>query len=239
MPIYSKEGAHFLFIHIPKTGGTTIEAVFRKAGFEEHFRTRAAESVNHVMRCTPQHFHARLLESLLHLGKFRGIFTVVRNPYRRMQSEFAMRHRDPSKNNPQNVCAWIERVTQQQKQRPFLNDNHIRPQAEFLVPGCEVFKLEDGFEAIFDGLHRKFGLSLPYDKNHRAMSSEKRSGYRSADVSLTSKAIDVIDSFYKRDFTCFDYQRLGTKALRWNRFRRPFSFFCGSNRLSTAVSQLY
>jgi hypothetical protein len=229
MPIYSKDGAHYLFIHIPKTGGTTIEAVFRKAGFEEYFRTTAGTSVNRVMRCTPQHFHFRLLKSIFHLPKFRGIFTVVRNPYTRIQSEFSMRHRDPSKNNPHDVCAWIERVTHQQKQRPFLNDNHIRPQAEFLVPGCDVFKLENGLEAVFDGLHHKFGLILPYESDLRAMSSETRSGYRSADVLLTSKAIDLIDDFYRRDFETFEYKKLGLKAQRRARLRQLFSFMHGKS----------
>jgi hypothetical protein len=220
MPIYSKNGENFLFIHIPKTGGTTIEAVFREAGFEEYFRTKPRTPLNRVARCTPQHFHAKMLASIFRLGKFRGIFTVVRNPYARMQSEFAMRHRDPSKNHPDNVYTWIERVTQQQKQRPFINDNHIRPQAEFILPQCEIFKLEDGLDAVFEGLHRKFGLQLPYDGKHRSMSSDKRSGYRSEEVLLTSKAIDLIDKFYTRDFKMLGYQKIGLRSQRFNRLRQ-------------------
>jgi hypothetical protein len=209
MPIYSKNGEHYLFVHIPKTGGTTIEAVFREAGFDEHFRTKARTPLNRVMRCTPQHFHARPLSSLFQLKKFRAIFTVVRNPYARMQSEFAMRHPDPADNHPDKVYSWIQHVTERQKKHPFLGDNHIRPQVEFIVPGCKVFKLEDGLEAVFDELNKQFGISLPYNGRMRVMSSEKVSGYSSQDVSLTPEALQLIDRFYARDFNLFGYQKVG------------------------------
>lgn len=207
MPVLSKDGKNFLFVHIPKTGGTTVEKTFQNAGFEIKYRTSAGTPVNKVTRCTPQHFHGELLESIFHLDRFDGIFTVVRHPYTRIQSEYAMRTKKIEKYANKIVLKWLKRKTTEFSANPFVNDNHIRPQADFLVPKTQVFKLEDGLEEMFSSLCKEYDIDVPFKSNYKAMQSVNVSGNSSSNVELNKEALKLADKFYAKDFRKFDYKK--------------------------------
>lgn len=207
MPVLTKDDKNILFIHIPKTAGTTVENVFKDNGYSWSYRTRAVDTLNKVTVCTPQHMHAALLEQNFKIEKFDYIFTILRCPYARIQSEYAMRTKDPGKIKKEFVNAWLERKFKQYVKNSYVNDNHIRPQHEFIVQGTDIYKLEDELKNIFSHISKKNEVELIYDEMGREMSSVKRHGYSSSDVELDQTAIDMINDFYALDFYLFGYEK--------------------------------
>src|SRR5690554_502775 len=110
MPVMSKHDVNILFIHIPKTGGTTIEDVFRRSGFSvSYYEPRAKTklgSPNKIRLCSPQHMHAYQINSIFDLSKFDYVFGVVRDPLTRAVSEYWMRNHPRPSSDPEVFDSW-------------------------------------------------------------------------------------------------------------------------------------
>jgi len=208
MPIITTEDKSFLFIHIPKTGGTTIEKTIMKSNDHKlYYRTSAGMPINKFTICTPQHFQADLLRQIFKIKAFSGVFTIVRNPYDRIKSEYAMRNKKLENIKGNVVYEWLSSKVEKFKTTdPYVNDNHIRPQHEFILPNTKIFKLEDGMESIFKSLKEYWNLNFEYDPEFKVMTSHKVSGYPSSEVELNADSMNLINEFYKRDFTLFGYK---------------------------------
>jgi hypothetical protein len=146
MPVYERGGRRVLFVHIPKTGGTSIEAAFRRAGFAESYLSKSFTPHG----CRPQHLTAADLVEEFPGLPFDYVFAVVRDPAARFGSErvwraghFAKAGRTiPDFDSFANT--WLDRYDA----RPSAGDNHFRPQVEFLLPQMDVFRFEDGVDWI-------------------------------------------------------------------------------------------
>jgi len=125
MPIYHKDGKTVMLVHIPKTGGTSIEETFRKEGWEEsYFNPNAGERHQHAI------FETWSQWDPVQNREIDEIFTVVRNPEERLRSDVRGAHPYPP-----TMEAYIERLTSYihaYKKNPNFRDNHIRPQWEYL-----------------------------------------------------------------------------------------------------------
>lgn len=111
MPIFSKDDKHYLFVHIPKCGGTTIESLFKKCGYSLSYLATKADGVNgelnRVRWCSPQHMHAEVLNSIFDVRRYAKIFTIVRNPLDWFKSEYAMRNRERTDVRALDVHRWM------------------------------------------------------------------------------------------------------------------------------------
>ena len=87
MPFFSNKNYKILFIHIPKTGGTTIED-FLCDSFKISFHTIGVPS---ALKITPQHLQIKDIELLFNGKEWDYAFSVVRSPYERLKSEFFYR----------------------------------------------------------------------------------------------------------------------------------------------------
>ena len=145
MPVYfSKEKQiSILYIHIPKCGGGSIESFFRDNQYDQKLF-----SLNPLglLKCSPQHMHAGLLESILNIERFSYVFTVVRNPVSRLISEYKWRIKHSTAEN--GFDYWYEITRKKYEKNNFYFDNHIRPMHEFITRRCDVLKLEDGLSNI-------------------------------------------------------------------------------------------
>jgi hypothetical protein len=222
MPVLSKDRTNVLFIHVPKTAGTTIEKAFAQSDFSLTYRTKKGAPANLVTRCTPQHWHKELLETIFELDKFQLIFMLVRHPYTRFCSEYAMRSKNRSMYAAEHVESWLRMKLEAYQSDSFLNDNHFRPQAEFFVPDAKVFKFEDGLAPLFDSLRQETKLDISFNQDSpRYMVSKKQSGMSSADVMLNTATKIMLNEFYEIDFKRFGYnpERASKKKILSNYFK--------------------
>lgn len=200
MPIFRIGQKNILFLHIPKAGGTSIEA-WLSAQSSESFRLRRKNS---FFPCVPQHFHGEIISLLFSPDFFDYSFCVTRNPYDRLLSEYnyRMSHRkrlDRLFPTP-NFCTWVRRTFWRYRQDPFVYSNHIRPQSEFMIQGTEFFHLESGLEDVQRRLAELTGTALP-DAIPTANRSTKR------ETVVDPEIAQEISNFYAEDFTKFGYDK--------------------------------
>jgi Sulfotransferase family len=203
VPVFVHGEHRVLFVHVPKTGGSAVEDAFSDAGWDVHFLDRRARRhpVSQLRRCSPQHMHAALLDQVLRLDRMDAVLTVVRDPLARFRSEYLWRHRRDPDLDPLAVEAWGRRRLERYAVDPFVRDNHIRPQAEFLLPGARVHRYEDGLQTAVDDLGGVEGLPPP----PRVAPAPGEGAHRSADVPLTATLEALLRAFYREDFERFGY----------------------------------
>lgn len=208
MPIFTRNGRTLLFVHVPKAGGTSIEKGLAGAGWHMTLRaTRRSEGPElfSLRRVSPQHYHATLLQDLLHIDRFDAVFSVVREPLARFRSEYAMRHPDPDAGTADRVDEWTRQMLTAYTSNPFVLDSHLRPQHEFLLPGAHVYRLEDGLDAMSADLNERYDLGLPDRFPRRLRSGDKRRPLASSAVELGREAMKLVTEFYAADFEELGY----------------------------------
>ena len=204
MPVFFKGSKRILFIHVPKAGGTSIEAFFEANGFKTAYLDRGGspESLNPVRRSSPQHMTAEILQKLFDPQKFDFVFMTVRHPHRRLISKFAME--TASGGTCDAFGPWLACMMQAVAADRGAMDNHLRPQADFWIPESHVFKLEDGFgHAFIERLEA--GVSMRF--SHRDMPRDMHSGTAAADFATIDTALrEQVRHYYDVDFIRFGYQ---------------------------------
>jgi hypothetical protein len=128
-------------------------------------------------------------------------FAVVRNPYDRIISEF--KYRVGSKRYgffAPSFRRWVRRSFADFAKNNYLLSNHIRPQTDFLIPGVEIFKMEEGFAALEARLQEVLGVSMT-----EAVPHANKSGDRP--VEIDAESMDLIYEFYRKDFETLGYPR--------------------------------
>lgn len=205
MPIYIKEDKVVLFVHVPKAGGSTIERCFREAEWEEFYLHNPGDhpdALRRVHRCNPQHWHAKMIKPLFWNKRFDVSFMTVRHPMSRLCSEYGMRNTNASVHDVDAFLQWMEDTFERHEKNPFVLDNHIRPQKEFLLEDARWFKLEEGLESIIQRVAEALD-DAPLE-NHSVHSS-RRGGKSFARMQDDPRVIDGVRSFYAEDLEHFDY----------------------------------
>ena len=201
MPIYQKDGKSVLYVHVPKTAGSAVGAFFRKNGFQVHyFDNGGFQSVNRYRRCSPQHMHAEPILSILRPERFNYVFMTVRDPIQRLLSEFRMRSR--LNKDTVGLPAWFDWTMKRYLEDGYVWDNHIRPQMEFLLPNCEVFRQEDGLGDTFVQLvEERLSIVL----KHRTIGVVNKGEATDLDPADVIKVEPRVRQFYRQDYLTFGY----------------------------------
>lgn len=199
MPFVNHEGRNVLFIHIPKTGGTSVEEwMTRRAPLN----LWAPSMPPRPLKCTPQHLRQSDLNQMFAPGFFDYAFTIVRHPYDRIASEYRMRHAlaTASGGDFPRFGLWLEHTLEIAGRNPYHLDNHLRPQWEFVGAGCEVFRFEDGIASVLEKVCARLGWSEPGEIPHKLI-GPPFSGAVEWDIPDTIRLRDT----YGRDFERFGY----------------------------------
>ena len=203
LPVFSdRTGRNHLYIHVPKTGGSAIEIFLEKSGYAGSYIDRSGPgSLNPIRLCSPQHMHAAMLCAIFDIASFDSIFMTVRHPIARIVSEYRMQLNLKGQLPP--FGEWARGILRQYHRDPFTLDNHIRPQAEFWLPGSRVFRLEDGLGADFVErlevlLHTKFSQRI-VDPAMRFADTQN------VNVSIDPELQAMLTAFYAEDFRLFCY----------------------------------
>ncbi len=201
MPLFVREDRAVLYLHVPKTGGTAIEAFFLNNGFRaEFFDTGGPQSFNKYRRCAPQHMDARQIQALLRPGKIDYVFMTVRNPLSRVVSEYKMQSRTIGDCGA--MDAWLGKMLLQYAKSPYFFENHFRPQVEFRVGECDFYRQEDGFgEALVARIEQRTGLRI----EHRKIDVRNVDTKSFVDPAQAAAIEPQVREFYAGDFRVFGY----------------------------------
>jgi len=209
MPIFVKGRIRCLYVHIPKAGGTSLKQSLRRHGWEEQLSVRGqpVQALQHL-RCSPQHYHRELLEQLLRLEAFDLAFTVCRHPFSRMKSEYYWQ-RDNGLAPSLDPHAWFEAVLAAYAHDPYVYDNHLRPQQDFILaqPGFKVFKVEE--DGVRQALARTDALAPASPLQRLADALRPARAHRSTPSPQVEAAFAAlrprIEAFYAQDMARFGY----------------------------------
>lgn len=204
MPLLHHNGRRILFIHIPKTGGTTITNWLLELGEVDFFD----QGVSDGLRVPPQHFTLADHLAIHSAASWDYVFAVVRNPYDRLRSEhhWQTETQKGRSGHRTDFSRWAENNLRNfQRSNPTYLDNHIRPQSDFIDSSVEVFRYEDGLEKVCAHLADLLDVPPPTEPLPRSMASTDTSG----DTALTPRALILVNRLYDTDFEWFGYKRVG------------------------------
>lgn len=194
MPIDHKN--NILFIHIPKTGGSSIENYLGIKQSGDNFLKYGEPTFEHDgILYSPQHFTCSMLKQ--HLGdKYFDFFkfTFVRNPYSRIISEYKWRKK--YNKTASDLNKFIESSL-----TPIKRD-HLVPQANFADDSVD-------FVGKFENLNEDFNKVLSINKLTKGTLKKINVTDRSISVDhISRKNINLINSVYREDFHKFNYKML-------------------------------
>ncbi|WP_068110348.1 sulfotransferase family 2 domain-containing protein [Tropicimonas marinistellae] len=222
MPILKHGNRLILFIHIPKTGGTSVEAYMRQKGPLSLYHPDLIDG----LATTPQHLHAGMMDSLFDADFFDARFAVLRDPLDRLVSEFRWRARVPDpkyarfglrdlsrrgrflirgKKRFLTFDEWVAYLLDRYPADPFIYGNHLRPQHEFLRGDERLFRLEDGLEPVFRWLD-----TVTETAPGTAPERQKPASFQYPEIGMQTR--DRVRTFYAQDYALLE--RLPTAKER-------------------------
>lgn len=201
MPIDHKN--RFIFIHIPKTAGNSIEVYFNLRK-EENLWSRIPNTIDGI-RYTPQHYTASMLKNHPHTKDYFDNylkFAFVRNPYERILSHFIWKNEYYPENlpdaTPESFSRWLDKLK--------INIDHLIPQYDFIY---ENNKCIVDFVGRFENLQKDFNIILNKLNiiNVEKLSKTNQSKIiHNKDAYLSPKNREKIYHYYKKDFDIFGYE---------------------------------
>lgn len=189
------------FIHIPKNAGTTIENIADDEGIKwGRFNTQHKKHINND-KCTywhipPQYFN----DNSLYNGD--ETFCVLRDPFKRIISEYAYRHKENDElNNKEDMNIWIKKNLNKENIEKGGMNCHFIPQSEYVSDKvgnvyCDNILPFDNLEKSFNNLMSKHDINLILTSNRKDNSTNFSLSVDDIDEANTKKIFDV----YKKDF---------------------------------------
>lgn len=208
MPVYKyRIGSYekvFVFVHIPKTGGTAVENYFRVIGLSSFFDPPSYMPIRQALRIPPAHYDYRVLDGLFRLENFYS-FAVVRHPLDRMISEYkwaSTRSTLSDQLKGYSFSQFLDFGLKRYKRDENFLAGHMKPQSRF-VGGkiARVFKYEAGLNNIIKEVLGDVGIKL----NEPVMIPHVN---KSADISaiVTEEDHRLVRELYEEDFEQFGYK---------------------------------
>jgi hypothetical protein len=221
MPYFTQK--NILFIHIPKTGGTTIENLLK-----ENDKMILYSSFNNNLLPFPynktslQHQYYKTIYKYKNLCNINfnnslKIITIVRNPYNRIISGLFWDKLINSESTQNEVYKKIQNYISNTHY-----DNHNIPQYKFIIDdnniikNIKIFKTESLNEDI-----KEYGYKII--KNFHVSNNTDYKKY------LNNESINLINIFYKKDFELFDYNMIqvnfkqkNINKINWYAYKKHF-----------------
>ena len=176
--------------HIPKTSGATIIQGLLKAGAERVFGGKDPET-----KVSRGHLHiASVAEKFPDYNKYPQ-FTILRDPWHRICSEYVWKKSDPHFTE---FNKWIYNRLSKYKRAGHLDDNHFRPQTEFVSPDVKIFLTENSQDAQ-DWLCEYF----EEDINFESLNQSKKYIYPDINSILDQRSRGIFYEVYQQDIDLY------------------------------------
>jgi hypothetical protein len=209
MPYFNNNNINILFIHIPKTGGTSLEAYFSKKydvvldnkTLFDFFDSENQKSKN--IYTTLQHMTYQTI--MMHKEFFNikmdnlEIITIVRNPYERIISDLFWCKKININSTKEEVYHIILEYLYDNNldnhnipQYLFLTDNNKR-----LIPNIKILHTETLTKDMKNLGNHDFNVKINTNKN--------KINYFNY---LNQNSIKLINQFYSYDFEFFNYKKI-------------------------------
>lgn len=209
MPIFRANDKLHYYAHVPKCGGSSVEAYLKaRFGALAFLDTRFLD-LPEVLRWTkssPQHLPYAAFTRLIPADWIASSFAVVRHPVKRLVSAFQYQVEVEGTVAPLwSIDEWFDDWLKRAGADPFLYDNHLCPQSAIVPANAAVFRLEDGLDAIVPHLDALAGDT----RGPRAIPAEnvRRKGMSPDAERLkpSAETLARIADFYAEDFARFGY----------------------------------
>jgi len=214
MPYY--KDINLLFIHIPKTGGTSLE---------EYLKTKSTQTLYSIQNegnilFKNYNIHASSLQHLtykeiykyrnllnINLNKDLKIITIVRNPYERTISDLFFYNLINENTSGNDVYGVL-------KQFLFSSnyDSHNKPQYKFIldnnnkiIKNITIVRSENLTSDLKNYGFSDFDSRFKYNTNNKC---DKKNYYDF----LNKNSIFLINNFFKTDFKLFNYKLITDRA---------------------------
>lgn len=210
MPILYKNNIVCHFAHIPKCGGSSVEAYCKSIGITTAFCDDTYITVPAPQKwntSSPQHIDGYSLSRLFPPDFFDVGFAVVRNPVTRFISAFKFqRMSEHTLSGEPDINAFIKNDLRKAAGTLGAYDNHFLPQVNFLLPNFryQIFKLEAGLENVKHFVDRKMlGADALPDIGHLNISPETEADCEQFEIAPDAMA--VLKDVYQQDYINFRY----------------------------------
>ena len=203
MPYFKNDTINILFIHIPKTGGSSLELYFSNKykipldnkslhgyiDIETNIKNKINSSLQHM---TYQTIFLNKEFFIININNIE-IITIVRNPYERIMSDLFALNKVTIYSTKEEVYNIIQIYINETL------DNHNIPQYLFitdhnkqLIPNIKILKTESLQQDMINLGHKNFDMKFNCNSN--------KVNYYDY---LNDNSIKFINDFYNDDFTPF------------------------------------
>jgi hypothetical protein len=214
MPYY--KDINLLFIHIPKTGGTSLEEYLKTKSRQTLYSTQNEGNIlfkkYNIQVSSLQHLtykeiykYRQLLN--VNLNNDLKIITIVRNPYERTISDLFFYNLINENTNRNDVFEAL-------KQFLFSSnyDSHNKPQYKFIldnnnkiIKNITIVRSENLTSDLKNYGFSDFDSRFKYNTNNKC---DKKNYYDF----LNKNSIFLINNFFKKDFKLFNYNVITDRA---------------------------
>ncbi|MBG6174926.1 hypothetical protein IWQ55_002751 [Labrenzia sp. EL_208] len=225
MPIFKVNQKLVYFAHIPKCGGSALEAALRASDIEISFLDSQfwVRGKDRWCNSSPQHIPHSVRQLLFKDALFDYEFAVVRDPVERFLSAF--------NNNRKKIGGLVsfdaflrkteKRVSSHDDYWGARFDNHFLPSSRFVSGQANIFFLSNGLDAALSVIGQEFGVKLAKAKKENVQRYDKltksKSRFRSRLKSLiysdsprpgdlTDAQVQTLKHLYKEDYEKFSFQ---------------------------------
>jgi hypothetical protein len=190
----------FIFVHIPKVSGTSIELALDLMHEDKFFKMESIYQIDGIM-FAPQHLRSKDLKNkFLKKSEFDSYFkfSFVRNPYDRVISEY-LYNKNIENFDINNFRKWLYEYYEK------IDYDHKLLQYEFLYEGD---KLLVDFVGRFENLKEDFSyVCKKININVELPHLQKKQSKSNIDL-LEKKDLDFIYDIHKKDFEIFNYKKI-------------------------------
>ena len=192
---FTQNNKELLYVHIPKTGGTSIEDSLQKHDIDVGRFKSSMKNVELINNVKCEYWHIPPKNMKISFNDY-NVFTVIRNPYKRFISEYKHKHRAVEYDDINKFALALKK-----NPNPYKHNCHIIPQIEYLYDKDgefvhNILRLEY-IKDDFNELKNKYKLDENIELLHNNQHTDDKG------TKMNQDTINFINEYYKEDFDLF------------------------------------